>query len=128
MSIISSKLENIDSATLIGLATATGVYLIFNNALPSAADVRQAPPDDTDVSTARKQAAYKSAALVALVFLVARDLNSYIISGTALVGIDLMYKHANMVSPATGKIDASAGGESISNVYPLPDYSTGTDE
>ncbi len=114
-----SRLEP-DSATQVGILTAIGIYLIYNNALPTIADIRQAPPHDNDVERARKSAAWKSAALVTLVFLVARDLNSYIISGAALVGLDYMYKHHNAIQPATGKLDADTTG--APNVYPLPDY------
>lgn len=123
-----SRLVNVDSGTMVGLLTAAGVYLIYNNALPNAADIRVSQPHDQDVETERKHAAWKSVALVGIVFLVSRDLNSYIISGASLVGIDLMYKHANAVHPATGKIDTtSSDGSSIapslSGAYPMPDYS-----
>lgn len=115
-----------DSATTVGLLTATGVYLIYNNALPNLTDVRASMPHNGDVETERKHAAIKSAALIGLVFLVARDVNSYIISGAALVGIDYMYKHANGVHPNTGKIDMDSQGDSVApglaQAYPLPDY------
>jgi hypothetical protein len=94
-----------DSATMVGLLTAAGVYLIYNNALPTMADLRLGPPNDNDAESARKSAAIKSTLLIGLVFLVARDLNSYIISGGALVGIDYMYKHHNAIEPSTGKLD-----------------------
>lgn len=115
-----------DSATVVGLLTATGVYLIYNNALPNLTDVRTAPAHDTDVETARRHAAIKSAALIGAVFLVAKDVNSYIISGVALFGVDAMFKHANAVNHQTGKIDASADGQSIApglaTAYPLDSY------
>jgi hypothetical protein len=95
-----------DSATSVGILTAIGVYLIYQNALPSAADIRMAQPNEPAVESSRKGAAWKSAGLITIVFLVARDLNSYIISGAALVGIDYMYKHHNAIQPATGKLDA----------------------
>lgn len=115
-----------DSATTVGILTAAGVYLIYNNALPTAVDIRTASPHDKDIESERKAAAWKSALLIGVVFLVARDLNSYIISGAALVGIDYMYKHANAVNPQTGKMDATTGADSIApslqQAYPLPDY------
>jgi hypothetical protein len=95
-----------DSATMVGLLTAAGVYLIYNNSLPSMADIRLGPPNDNDVEAVRRGAAIKSTLLIGLVFLVARDLNSYIISGGALVGIDYMYKHHNAIEPTTGRLDA----------------------
>jgi hypothetical protein len=113
-----------DSATQVGVLTAAGVYLIYNNALPNLADIRSAPAHDDTIEKARRAAAWKSAALVGLVFLVARDINSYIISAGALFGIDYMYKHGNAVNPATGKLDAGGGAESIAPAvsYPRPDY------
>jgi hypothetical protein len=107
---------------MVGVFTAAGVYLIYNNAVPSIADVRSAPSYDLDAETARKHAAIVSALLVGTVFLVARDLNSYIISGAALFAIDAMHKHAGAVNPGTGKIDSVAGANNISSVHPLPTY------
>jgi hypothetical protein len=97
-----------DSATSVGILTAIGVYLIYSNSLPNMADIRLAPPNNDDVERARKGAAWKSAGLITLVFLVARDLNSYIISGAALVGVDYMYKHHNAIQPATGTLEAGS--------------------
>lgn len=114
-----------DSATMVGVISAAGVYLIYNNALPSSADVRTTPANNPDVESARKAAAWKSAALITVVFLVARDLNSYIISGMALVGIDYMYKHSNAIMPGTGKLEGAAAG---ATVYSMPQYDSETGE
>jgi len=121
-----SRLPGLDSATTIGVLTAAGVYLIYNNALPSIADIRTAPEHNQDVETSRKHAAIMSAVLVGGVFVIARDLNSYIISAAALVGLDLMYKHANAVNPGSGRVEM-IGRESTSDdnagVIALADYS-----
>lgn len=115
-----------DSAIMVGVLTSVGVYLIYNNALPNLTDIRSAPPNDSDVESERKAAAWKSAALLGVVFLVSHDLNSYIISGVALAGIDYMHKHANGIHPATGKLDNGGGGETVApgmaGAYSLPDY------
>jgi len=120
-----NRLVSVDSATLVGLVTAAGVYLIYQNSLPSVADVRVGMPHDSDVEKARKAAAWKSAALIGLVFVIARNLDSYIISGGALVGIDYLYKHANATNPTTKKLDTSVAESSapgLEQAYPLPDY------
>lgn len=115
-----------DSATEVGIITAAGVYLIYQNALPNVTDIRSAAPHDNNVEGARRAAAWKSAALIAVVFLVARDLNSFIISGVGLVGIDAMYKHSNGIHPGTGKLDVANDGQSIApglaQAYPMPEY------
>lgn len=119
-----SRLSTPDSATMVGLLTAAGVYLIYTNATPNLTDLRAAPPHDKDAESTRKQAAWVSAALVAGVFLIARDLNSYIISGAALVAIDYMFKHGNGINPGTGKLDTRPDtvAPSLSTAYPMPDY------
>lgn len=122
-----SKLGAPDSATMVGLLTAAGVYLIYNQSVPNMTDVRAAMPHDPDVEQARKAAAWKSAGLIALVFIVARDLNSYIISGAALFGIDYMYKHSNGIHPHTKKLDVNTNDSiapSQASAYPIPDYAT----
>ena len=112
-----------DTATMTGIFTAVGVYFIYNNALPKVTDLRSAPPHDPDAEAARKAAAWKSAGLITVVFLVARDLNSYIISGAALIGIDYMFKHANSVHPNTGKPDVEGAEPTpLAQAYPMPDY------
>jgi hypothetical protein len=115
-----SKLQP-DTATSVGILTAVGVYLIYQNSLPNMADIRLAPSNDNTVESSRKAAAWKSAGLITIVFLVARDLNSYIISGAALVGLDYMYKHSNAINGQTGKTDNSSGGSPVAQ-YPLDAY------
>jgi hypothetical protein len=113
-----------DSATTVGLLTAAGVYLIYQNSLPSVTDILSADPHDDTVEKARRMAAIKSAALIGVVFLVSRDYNSYIISGASLIGLDYLHKHANAVNPATNKLDVSPSDNSIAppTTYPLPQY------
>lgn len=120
-----------DSATTVGILTAAGVFLIYNNAMPNMTDLRMAPAHNPDVETARKHAAWMSAGLVGIVFLVARDFNSYIISGAALVGIDYLYKHNNGTNPGTGKLDVNTSGSIAPSMaeassYPMPDYAGDT--
>jgi hypothetical protein len=118
-----------DSSVMTGLAEAAAVYVIYQAALPNHADIRTAAAHNTDIEAARKRAAWKAAGLLSFVFLLTQDLNSFLIGGLALGGIDVMYKHANGVHPATGKLAAAgsaittegamAGNE---DAYPLPDY------
>ena len=112
-----------DSATQVGILTAVGVYLIYQNALPSLADLRMGPPNEDNAEMARRHAAWKSAGLITIVFLVARDLNSYIIGGAALVGLDYMYKHNNAIVSGTKEMEGSNAGNLAPSAvaeYPLP--------
>lgn len=120
-----------DSGIMVGVLTSIGVYEIYKTALPTATSVRNAPPHDADVESSRRAAGFKAAGLVGVVFLLSRDMNAFIISGGALVGIDYMFKHSNGINPGTGKLDVGNGGETIApgmaQSYPLPEYSEDDD-
>ena len=111
-----------ENAATVGLLEALGVYAIYNLHMPASADLRGAPAHNTDAESSRKQAAWESGALLLAVAAITKDMNAFIIGGIALVAIDMSYKHANAVNPATGKADVANGGQSISNVYPLDNY------
>jgi hypothetical protein len=93
-----------DQAVTIGLGEAAVVYMIYSHALPSHTDIRSADPHNTDVEAARKRAAWHSGLFVALLFLIHRDKDATLIAAAALTGIDLTIKHANAVSPSTGRM------------------------
>lgn len=116
-----------ESAVTVGIAEAVAIYLIYQHQLPSNADTRSISPHNSDIESSRKQAAWESAALLGVVFLISRDLNAFIIGGIALLGVDTSYKHANAVNPASGKADMSGGNQSIApsfgGPHSLPDYS-----
>jgi hypothetical protein len=120
-----------DSSVMVGLAEAAAVYVIYQSALPSHADIRSAPAHDQTIESARKAAAWKSAAVLGFVFLLTQDLNSFLIGGVALGGVDYMAKHSNGTDPHTGKLAApgatiTAPGESQqadnAEAFPVPDY------
>jgi hypothetical protein len=120
-----SLFKSPDSSVMAGLGEAAAVYVIYQSAMGAGmADIRMAQPHNTDIEAARKAAAWKSAGILAIVFLISKDLNSFLIGGTALAGIDFMYKHANAVHPATGKMAGSGGGagENVT-AFPLQDNS-----
>src|SRR5258708_20000032 len=106
-----------DSSVTIGLAEAAAVYVIYQAALPSHTDIRSASPHDRDVEGARKAAAWKAASILGLVFLITQDVNSFLIGGAALAGVDLLAKPPNPVNPATGTAPASK--DAPSHLAPL---------
>lgn len=113
-----------EGSITVGLAEAAAVYVIYQSALPNHADIRTADAHNTDIEAQRKRAAWKAASILGLVFLITQDLNSFLIGGMALGGIDLMVKHANAVHPATGKMagpQAPSQAE-LETATPMPDY------
>lgn len=122
----------------IGLAEAAAIYAIYQSAMPSHADIRSAPAHNTDIEATRRQAAWKAGAVLGFVFLISRDLNSFLIGGLALGGIDYLVKHSNGINPLTGKLAMAAPGSAVqqpaqqgagdnSAAYPMPDYGTAAD-
>jgi hypothetical protein len=127
-----------DSSVMVGLAEAAAVYVIYQSALPSHADIRSAPAHDQTIESARKAAAWKSAAVLGFVFLLTQDVNSFLIGGLALGGVDYMAKHSNGTDPHTGKLatapgsvisasgDAQQSGPDNAEAFPMPDYADST--
>ena len=113
-----------EGSITVGLAEAAAVYVIYQSALPNHTDIRAADPHNGDVEASRKRAAWKAASVLGLVFLITQDVNSFLIGGAALAGIDLMVKHANAVHPATGKMVGPGETVAADNdvAFPLPDY------
>lgn len=106
-----------------GIGTAVAVYLVYQSALPPMADVRAGGANDGDIESARKSAAIKSSGLVGLVFLITRDLNTFIVGGASVAGIDYMYKHHNSINPLSGKMETGGPDSAMASVHSLPNYS-----
>jgi len=93
-------------SVVAGLATASLVYAVYANATPSIADIRVAKPDDADIEAARKLAAWTSAAVVAGVSLIAKDGTIFVMGGAMVIVLDWWHRHANQVTPLTGRATA----------------------
>jgi hypothetical protein len=122
---LTSVFRHPEGGVAAGIGTGIAVFLIYQASLPPLADVRMAqPPNEPNLEATRKSAAMKSAALIGLVFLVTRDLNTFIISGASLGGIDYLYKHHNAINPNTGKFEAAPDTMSpqLASVHPMPEY------
>jgi len=86
-----------------GLAVAALVWTIYNRALPADVDMRVAQPNDSDVESSRKKAAYTAAAVVSAVSLIAKDGTVFILGGSMVVAVDWWTRHANAVNPEIGR-------------------------
>lgn len=122
---------NPPASVMTGLASGALVVSIYQHALGAGVtDIRTAMPHNTDVESARKQAAWTSAAALGFIFLLTRDRNSFLIGGAMLAGVDLTVKHANAVHPDTGKLSDDMGttvAPDVAEAYPMPDYSVDED-
>jgi hypothetical protein len=95
-----------DSLTL-SLATAAGVFMIYGSKIGPVADVHATTAGDQPINASIKKAGWEAMLLVAGMTLLSRDLNTAILGGSAIILEHVMYLHADMASPASGRIQAS---------------------
>lgn len=95
-----------DSLTL-SLATAVGVMVIYSGKIGPVADVQSSASGDLPINASIKKAGWESLLLVAGMTLLSRDLNTTILGGAALILEHVMYLHAEMASPSTGKVQVN---------------------
>lgn len=93
-------------SVVAGLSVASIVYAVYSNMTPNIADIRVAKPNDVDVDATRKAAAWTSAAIVAGVSLVAKDGTIFVIGGAMVIAMDWFHRHADQVTPLTGRATA----------------------
>lgn len=98
----SSKI--LSDRVLAGTMVAFGVITIYQAHMPSIAEARNASVNDGHLESARKSAAYLSAALVIGVALLLKSPEVFVIGGATLAAEDMCHKHANQVHPDTGKV------------------------
>jgi hypothetical protein len=104
-----------ESSLMVGLATATVVYGIYQSALPNLADVRSLDAKNGDVAASERLASWTAAGVVAGISLLAQDMTVFVIGSVMVTGMAWWHRHANEVSPLTGK---ALGGDSASEAVP----------
>ena len=107
---------------LIGVAAAAAGILVYDRFVPNVADIRSAEPYNGDIETAERQGLFAATAVVLVSAGLAKSIEVFIIGGAAIVILDFMIKHANAVSPATGKMAGQPVMSGVSTSFPLPDY------
>lgn len=105
---------------MVGLANT----IIFLHFLPPVADVRSADAFNQQIESSERTALMATTALTLLVAGFARSIETFMIAGAVVVGVDFAFKHANAVNPSTNKLMANSGAGigGGDNVHPLPDY------
>lgn len=99
------------------LATAGLVYAVYMHAMPPMVEIHAAAPQDGSVESSRKKAMWTSIAVASGFFLLTKDPNVWIAGGLTLVAIDWQVRHANAVSPATGKMVPNAQANNLAQGY-----------
>lgn len=112
--------HGLELGVMVGLVN-TVIFLHF---MPPVADVRSADAFNVQVESSERTALLATTALTLLVAGFGRSIETFIVGGVVIVGVDFAFKHANAVNPATNKMMDSPGSAQLGSVHPLPDYSS----
>lgn len=102
-----------------GLAVATLVYAIYQNATPSVADIRTLTEGNEDIKKAERGASWLAGGAVAGVSLIARDPVIFIVGGSMVIAMAWWTRHANLVNPDLRKFvpgSASVQSEPVADM------------
>jgi hypothetical protein len=104
----------------VGLATAAVIGLVYQSHIPLVASIRgNGVPNDGNIEAARKAAAWESAGVLGLIYLMTRDWNVVLIGGATMAGIDVVAKHNNGSPP----VQATPAGSIVAvpaDIQPVP--------
>jgi hypothetical protein len=88
----------------LAMATAVGVYAVFQVEAPNLADVKGASPHNKIAAKSITTAGWTAAGMTAGVSLLAKDYTIFVVGGMVTLALILKYKHANVTEPNTGKV------------------------
>lgn len=106
-----------ENSIITALATAALVIGIYNYKVGPVSDLHASPANDPNMQAAVKKAGWQALVMVAAVTLLAQDPNILILGGSAIIGEELLNRHALLSSPDNGRIQitqdayAPAGGQ-----------------
>ena len=99
-----------EGSIAIGIATGVLVWAIFERGLPNMAVMNATPANDINIEAGRKTAVLTSAAVLAGVTLLTRDVDVFILGSTVLIALDWHARVGNARSPETGQLVSPAYG------------------
>lgn len=131
MALLPKSLLKPDTSVMLGLANGGVILGIYSMYLPPSASVRTVDPHDNDIEKSRRAAAWTSAGVLGLMYLMTRDKNSFMIGGMVLGAVDFTVKHANGLNPFTNKLDTPEREvleSGMADTYNMPDYAADAGE
>jgi hypothetical protein len=94
----------------IVLATGAVVVGIFQVHVPTTAETRITPPNNSAIQKSRRQATILSLAIAGGLSLMAKDPSIFVVGGTIAVVLDTISRHADATHHQTGQLVAPAVG------------------
>lgn len=110
-----------ENSIIAGLAVVGLVYAIYQLDVGPVSSVALTDPGHPVTVNSVKKAAWTSLALVAGTSLIAKDANVAILGSFTVIAMQSHYRHANLMNPQTGKMEAPAAGayQPAQNVVPI---------
>lgn len=118
-----------DTEVSIALATSVMAYGAYQLALPSTADIRSLEPNNKDIQSSERVAAWVAAGGVSLVALLTKSPAVFTLGGATVIAASWMTRHADAVSNVTkkaaGAVPLASGpegvvGDEVASVQQLP--------
>ena len=94
---------NPEAGVLGGLAVATVVFAIHQNATPTQADIQALPAGTPDIDAAERRATWISAGVVSSIALVAKDPTIFVIGSVATVAMAFWTRNSNWTESVMGR-------------------------
>lgn len=98
-----------ENSIIAGLAVMGLVYADYQLNCGTIAQVHMTDANHPAVETSRKKAGYSAFVLVGGIGLIARDANIIILGSATIIAMELMYRHAIMAHPQTGRMQPPDG-------------------
>jgi hypothetical protein len=112
-----------EGSIFAGVAVVGAVYAIYQLNLGSTVQVGMTDANHPQTESARKKAGYSAAIMVAGVGLIAKDANILILGSSAIIVMELTYRHSIMSHPETGMMQPpdestyAPAGAAVSSMY-----------
>jgi hypothetical protein len=109
-----------EGSVILGAAVIGIVAGIYELNVGSIAQVRHSPSNLPANTSSIKKAGYTSLVAVGGIAILARDPNIVILGGAAIIAMHWGARHANMVNPANGKMEAAVGPSAYQDAQQTP--------
>lgn len=119
-----------DAEISIALATSVMAYGAYQMALPSTADIRSLEPNNKDIQSSERTAAWIAAGGVSLVALLTKSPAVFTLGGATVIAASWTARHADQVSNVTKRAAAAVPlpasgpegvvGDDVASVQQLP--------
>jgi hypothetical protein len=95
-----------DAEISIALATGVMAYAGYQFALPSMADVRSLEPNNKDIQSSERVAAWTAAGIVSVVSLLTKSAAVFMVGGLVVIGTSWTARHADQVNTVSKRASA----------------------